>query len=226
MTTRREFITLVGGAAAAWPLTAQAQRPAMPVIGFLSSRSPGESASVVASFRKGLSGTGFTDGQNLAIDFRWADGQYDRLPALARELVALQVDAIAATGDAVSALAAKSATTSIAIIFVIGGDPVRFGLVASINRPGGNISGVSLVSAGLGAKRLGLLHELIPNAAVILKRASVSRSSGQRCDDDYAVPENGVVVGRIFKVPIAPQDYIRMWASRHNGHIRRGGARV
>jgi putative tryptophan/tyrosine transport system substrate-binding protein len=163
---RREFITLLGGASAAWPLTARAQR-ATAAIGFLSSRSPAESASVVAAFRQGINGTGFVEGQNLAIEFRWADGQYDRLPALAVELVSRQVDAIAATGDAVSALAAKRATTAIPIVFVIGGDPVRFGLVTSMNRPSGNITGVSLVSGGLGAKRLGLLHELVPNAAVI-----------------------------------------------------------
>jgi putative ABC transport system substrate-binding protein len=164
---RREFITLLGGAAATWPLAVRAQQRETAAIGFLSSRSPAESASVVAAFRQGLNGTGYVEGQNLAIEFRWADGQYDRLPALAAELVGRQVAAIAATGDAVSALAAKRATTAIPIVFVIGGDPVRFGLVTSINRPGGNITGVSLVSSGLGAKRLGLLHELIPNAAVI-----------------------------------------------------------
>jgi putative ABC transport system substrate-binding protein len=163
---RREFITLLGGTAAAWPLVAHGQQMTT-ALGFLSSRSPLESASVVTAFREGLNGTGFANGQNLSIEFRWAEGQYDRLPSLATELVQRQVAAIAATGDAVSALAAKAATTTIPIIFVIGGDPVRFGLVASINRPGGNITGVSLISSGLGAKRLGLLHELIPNAAVI-----------------------------------------------------------
>jgi putative tryptophan/tyrosine transport system substrate-binding protein len=126
------------------------------VIGLLSSRSPAESESVIAAFRQGLKDNGYVEGENIAIEYRWAEGQYERLPNLAKELVGRQVALIAATGDAVSALAAKAATTSIPVVFVIGGDPVRFGLVASINRPGGNLSGVSLVSSGLGAKRLSL----------------------------------------------------------------------
>jgi putative ABC transport system substrate-binding protein len=163
---RREFIAGIGIALASSPNARSQLRPS-PLIGFLSSRSPGESASVIAAFRQGLSDAGSIEGQNVAIEFRWGEGQYDRLPALATELVGRQVAVIAATGDAVSALAAKGATSTIPIVFVIGGDPVRFGLVASHNRPGGNITGVSLVSSGLGAKRLGLLHELVPNAAVI-----------------------------------------------------------
>ena len=122
---RREFITLLGGAVATWPLAVRAQQRETAAIGFLSSRSPAESASVVAAFRQGLNETGYVEGQNLAIEFRWADGQYDRMPALAVELVGRQVAAIAATGDAVSALAAKGATTAIPIVFIIGGDPVR-----------------------------------------------------------------------------------------------------
>jgi ABC-type uncharacterized transport system substrate-binding protein len=164
---RREFITLLGGTAFAWPLVARAQQPVMPAVGFLSSRSPGESASVVAAFRQGLKEAGSIEGQNVAIEFRWAEGQYDRLPALATELVGRQVAVIAAVGDVVSALAAKGAAPTIPIVFVIAGDPIRFGLVTSINRPGGNITGVSLISPAIGSKRLELLHKLVPNAAVI-----------------------------------------------------------
>jgi putative ABC transport system substrate-binding protein len=162
---RRDFITLLGCASASWPLLARGQPPAK--IGFLSSRSPDESESVVAAFRKGLFSTGYIEGRNATLQFRWAHGQYGRLAALATELVDSRVDIIAATGDIVSARAAKSATNNIPVVFVIGGDPVRLGLVASLNRPNGNLTGVSLVSSGLGAKRVGLLHELVPNAAMV-----------------------------------------------------------
>ena len=165
-TNRRAFIAALGGAAA-WPYLAYGQLNDKRKIGFLSSRLPAELASVVEAFRQGLSEKGFTEGRNIEIEFRWAEGQYDRLPALAREIIANQVTLIAATGDSVSAMAAQAATSNVPIVFVIGGDPVQFGLVASLNRPGGNITGVSLISSGLGAKRLGLLQELIPNAAVI-----------------------------------------------------------
>jgi ABC-type uncharacterized transport system substrate-binding protein len=163
---RREFITLIGSAAAAWPMKAHAQR-AIPMVGFLSSRSPIESMSVVAAFRQGLQEGGYIDGQNAKIEFRWADGRYDRLPILASELVTRQPALIVATGDVLSPLAAKGATSTVPIVFVIGGDPVHFNLVASYNHPGGNITGVSLVTSALGAKRLGLLHDLLPNAAVM-----------------------------------------------------------
>jgi putative ABC transport system substrate-binding protein len=162
---RRDFITLLGCASASWPLLAREQQPVR--IGFLSSRSPDESESVVSAFRKGLFSVGYIEGRNTTIEFRWAEGQYDKLPTLAMELIDRRVDIIAATGDIVSARAAKSTTSSIPVVFVIGGDPVRLGLVASLNRPEGNLTGVSLVSSGLGAKRVGLLHELVPNAALI-----------------------------------------------------------
>jgi putative ABC transport system substrate-binding protein len=164
---RREFITLLGSGVAGWPLAARAQQPAMPVIGFLSSRSPGESAGVVAAFRQGLREAGFAEGQNLAIAFRWAEGHYDRLPALAADLVDLRVAVLFTAGGAPSALAAQAATSAIPIVFSAVTDPVGLGLVAGLNRPGGNITGMSVFSLELGAKSVELLRELVPGAAVI-----------------------------------------------------------
>jgi putative ABC transport system substrate-binding protein len=174
---RREFITLVGGAAAAWPLTARAQQPAMPVIGFLSSRSPGESAGVVAAFRQGLRETGFVEGQNLAVAFRWAEGDYDRLPALAAELVSLRAALIFAAGGPPSALAAKTTTSTIPIVFSAAPDPVHLGLVASLSRPGGNVTGMSSFTAPLGAKGVELLKELVPKTAAIAYLVNPSNPS-------------------------------------------------
>jgi putative ABC transport system substrate-binding protein len=161
---RREFITLLG-AAAMWPLAARAQQPAM--LGLLGSRSPEESAHLVASFRNGLREFGYTEGQNLAMEYRWAQGRYDRLPAMAAELVGRQVAMIFSTGGAVAALAAKAATTTIPIVFISGDDPIKFAIVASLSRPSGNVTGVSLMIGALGAKRLELLRELIPTALTI-----------------------------------------------------------
>ncbi len=164
---RREFMTLLGSAAAAWPLTAAAQKATMPVVGFLSARSPGESVDMVAAFRRGLRQTGFVEGLNLSIAFRWAEGRYDRLPTLAAELVGLRPAVIFAAGGPPSALAAKKATSTIPVVFVAGGDPVRLGLIASFNHPGGNVTGIHMFSAALEPKKLELLHELVPKARVI-----------------------------------------------------------
>jgi putative ABC transport system substrate-binding protein len=163
---RREFITLMGGAAA-WPLTAHAQQPAMPVIGFLDSRSPGMATDNLAAFRQGLAQTGFVEGRNVAIEYRFAELQNDRLPVLAADLVRRQVAVIAGVTTTQGALVAKAATTTIPIVFAIGGDPVKNSLVASLNRPGGNVTGVSYLTNELGPKRLGLLRDLLPNAGLI-----------------------------------------------------------
>jgi putative tryptophan/tyrosine transport system substrate-binding protein len=164
---RREFITLLGGAAA-WPLAARAQQPTMPLIGYLSGRSPSESAHIVAAFRQGLKEAGFTDGQNVAIESRFAEGNFDRLPELAADLVRRQVKVLVTAGGTVAVVKAKPVVPStIPIVFVMGGDPVALGIVSSLNRPGENITGVSFLVNELATKSIGLLHDLVPKATII-----------------------------------------------------------
>jgi putative ABC transport system substrate-binding protein len=174
---RRELITLLGGAAA-WPVTAHAQQPTTPVVGFLRFTTAASGVHLTAAFRRGLGELGYIEGQNVAIDYRWADNRADRLPALAADLVRRQVAVIVAT-DARATLATKEATATIPVVFVLGNDPVRMGLVTGFNRPDGNITGVSFFNTDLGGKRLGLLHELVPKAEVIGVLVDASNPEGE-----------------------------------------------
>jgi putative tryptophan/tyrosine transport system substrate-binding protein len=190
---RREFMALLGGAAATWPLAAHAQQPSMPVLGFLHSASAGPFASYVAAFHQGLNETGFVSGKNVMIEYRWAEGKSDQLPALAAELVQLPVAVLVAAGGSLSALTAKRATTTIPIVFPGVDDPVKLGIVQSFNRPGGNATGVSLFNAVLATKRLDLLRQLIPKATAIafLVNPSNPSTEAQVSDVEEAARASG-----------------------------------
>lgn len=181
---RRDLLVL-GGTAIAWPLVARAQQKAMPVIGYLSGYSPGHSASYVAAFLQGLSETGFVEGRNVGIEYRWAEGHYDRLPALAADLVSRKVDLIAATGGNAPGLAARSATSTIPIVFATGGDPIQLGLVASLARPGGNVTGFSFLNLELNPKRLEILFELVPQAKMAALLVNPNNASVERLIRDF-----------------------------------------
>ena len=192
---RRKFIAGLGSTAATLPLVAHAQQPAMPMIGFLSSRSPGESSGLVGAFRQGLREAGFAEGQNLAITFRWAEGRYDRLPALAVELVDLRVAVILAAGGSPSALAAKAATSTVPIVFSAVSAPVQLGLVASLNRPGGNVTGMGMFGSELWAKNVELLKELVPSVAVMAYLMNPSSPSAEiYAEAAAAVSDQGLQV--------------------------------
>jgi putative tryptophan/tyrosine transport system substrate-binding protein len=193
---RREFITLVGGAAAAWPLTARAQQPAIPVIGFLHSASPDGNAERVRAFRQGLKEAGFVEGENVAIEYRWAENKNDRLPELAADLVRRRVAVIAA-GTTPSAFAAKAATTTIPVVFIVSEDPVRLGLVTSLARPGGNLTGINFLATELAAKRLELLRQLVPRAtriAVLVNPADATIAETTLRDAETAARAMGLQI--------------------------------
>jgi putative tryptophan/tyrosine transport system substrate-binding protein len=194
---RREFITLLG-AAASWPLAVRAQQP-IPVVGFVSGRSTTDSAGLGAAFRKALNETGYVEGQNVMVEYHWLDGRYDRIPSLIADLVRRRVDVIATPGNGDAALAAKAATTTIPIVFGVGEDPVKLGLVASLARPGGNATGINLLSAEVVAKRLGLLHDLVPKAvriAVLVNPANSSTAEATLRD----IPEAARALGLQIQV--------------------------
>jgi len=213
-TRRRHFITLLGGTAAAWPLAAHAQQAAMPVIGYLHSGLLETSAPYLTAFRKGLSETGFVEGRNVAIEYRWAEGHYERMPEVAADLVSRKVAVIAKPGNLAGTRAAKAATSTIPIVFGVAEDPVKAGLVASLNRPDGNATGINFFTGELVAKRLALLHELVPSAkrvAVFINPSDPPRAEILRSDVRAAARDIGVQL----------QNLIQARAERSMRHPRR-----
>jgi putative ABC transport system substrate-binding protein len=197
MSSRRQFITLLGGGAAAWPLAARAQQPATPVIGFLGGTSPEVYADRLRAFRQGLKEAGYVEGETVAIEYRWAENQFDRLPALAAELVRRQVAVIVATGGSIPALSAKAATTIVPIVFAVPEEPVRSGLVASLARPGGNATGINFFSIELVGKRLEILREMVPattRIAVLINPADAANSETMLKDVKAATRAMGLQI--------------------------------
>jgi putative tryptophan/tyrosine transport system substrate-binding protein len=223
---RRELITLLGGAAAAWPFAARAQQPAMPVVAFINGASAVASAQyAAAAFRKGLNETGYVEGQNVMVEYHWLEGQYDRLPALAADLVARRVAVIATPGSDVATFAAKAATTTIPIVFGVGQDPVKLGLVASLARPGGNATGINWFVSEAVPKRLGLLHELVPGAvrmAVMINPSNVATAEAALRDVQQAAGVIGLQI-QVLSCPPLPKrrdNRVRSKRSPHGVHGR------
>ena len=206
MIGRREFITLLGGAAAAWPAAARAQQPAMPVIGFLAIASRDTFGYLIDAFRQGLNDLGYVEGRNVEIDFRWADNQLHRLPALATDLVSRQVAVIAAVGGLAAPRAAKAATATIPIVFTLGGDPVKLGLVDGLSRPGGNATGMSIFSATLLAKRLQVARELVPAAADALLAALMNPANPENATDTQDLQDAARTMGQRLAIVNASAD--------------------
>jgi putative tryptophan/tyrosine transport system substrate-binding protein len=217
---RREFITLVGGAAAGWPLVAHAQQPSIPVIGWLNAGSGNDPffASYVAPFKAGLKETGYVDSQDVAIDFRWAEGHYDRLPALADELVRKQVAVIAA-GSPPAAVAAKAATATIPIVFIVGNNPVKLGLVTSLSHPGGNATGVNLTTDEVESKRLGLLHEVLPAATKIAVLFNPRRPDFDNISKDLALAAHASGLDIVILTAANSQDLDQMSTTLSQMHV-------